>query len=62
MSASGSKCASGLDSENQNYGPQPFRGCWKGLEFDTLDICTVNPRKLEHGFRRIGTRIPYTLA
>ena len=22
---------------------------------------TVNPRKLEHGFRRIGARIPYTL-
>ena len=21
----------------------------------------VNPRKLEHGFRRIGARIPYTL-
>ena len=22
---------------------------------------TVNPEKLEHGFRRIGARIPYTL-
>ena len=22
---------------------------------------TVNTRKLEHGFRRIGARIPYTL-
>ena len=23
--------------------------------------CIVNARKLEHGFRRIGARIPYTL-
>ena len=22
---------------------------------------TVNPKKLEHGFRRIGARIPYAL-
>ena len=25
-------------------------------------VYTVNPRKLEHGFRRIGARTPYTLA
>ena len=24
-------------------------------------LIIVNPRKLEHGFRRIGARIPYTL-
>ena len=30
-------------------------GYYKGLGV------TVNPRKLEHGFRRISARIPYTL-
>ena len=28
----------------------------------TTTTTTVKPRKLEHGFRRIGARIPYTLA
>ena len=27
----------------------------------SLTWITVNPRKLEHGFRRICARIPYTL-
>ena len=26
-----------------------------------LGLCTVEARKLEHGFRRISARIPYTL-
>ena len=33
---------------------------FSGLRF--MNHNTVNPRKLEHGFRRIGARIPYTLA
>ena len=36
----------------------PFNGPFKDSDKGPF---TVNPRKLEHGFRRIGARIPYTL-
>ena len=40
---------------------QGFRGSgFKGLGFRGLGF-RVNPRKLEHGFRRISARIPNTL-
>ena len=35
-----------------------FGGCAFRAE---LDHCTLEARKLEHGFRRISARIPYTL-
>ena len=35
--------------------------CPSGHALKSTHTLIVNPRKLEHGFRRISARIPYTL-
>ena len=46
-----------------NLGSLKLRQRPHGAELETPETTPfkVNPRKLEHGFRRIGARIPYTL-
>ena len=39
----------------------PLTDCFRVKGLGSLEGFIVNPRKLEHGFRTISARIPYTL-
>ena len=42
--------------------PDASAGVWRDQPLTGQNyLGTANPRKLEHGFRRIGARIPYAL-